>query len=385
MQYTKHPQYTYTKLGIYYFSKAVPSDLRLHYSKPRIVFSLKTKSAIQASRASKSMLAKLEGYWNSLRLQNVDIPAAHLLIDAGTNKLSDLPTIDDALAIYFKLKGSAKDKTFYSAGTRNIGYVVECLGCRALDNYSTADGSKFRDWLVAKGLAGSSIKRVFSSIKAIVNMVIQEHGLDIRNPFSGIYLPSNDDSVRRHPISASNIKRIQSECRVANDDLRWLIALISDSGMRLAEATGLHIDDLVLDAEIPYIQVQPHPWRTLKTSSSKRVIPLVGASLWAAKAIKANTTGKHCFPRYTNDTDCNSNSASAALNKWMQSIIGRGNVIHGFRHSFRDRLRAIEAATDLIDQLGGWSLQTVGQGYGNGYPMSVLSSAMNKIAGSAQT
>jgi len=38
------------------------------------------------------MLAKLEGYWNSLRLQRVDIPAAHLLINAGSNKQSDLPT-----------------------------------------------------------------------------------------------------------------------------------------------------------------------------------------------------------------------------------------------------------------------------------------------------
>ena len=29
-------------------------------------------------------------------------------------------------------------------------------------------------------------------------------------------------------------------------------------------------------------------------------------------------------------------------------------------HSFRDRLRAAEAPTELIDQLGGWSLKTVG-------------------------
>jgi hypothetical protein len=32
----------------------------------------------------------------------------------------------------------------------------------------------------------------------------------------------------------------------------------------------------------------------------------------------------------------------------------------------------VEAPVDLIDQLGGWSLQSVAQGYGDGYPLTVL-------------
>jgi len=49
----------------------------------------------------------------------------------------------------------------------------------------------------------------------------------------------------------------------------------------------------------------------------------------------------------------------------------------------RFKMRWVDEASDkpvdLIGQLGGWSLQTVGQGYGNGYPMSVLRSEMEKI------
>ena len=144
------------------------------------------------------------------------------------------------------------------------------------------------------------------------------------------------------------------------------MALIFDTGMRLAEAVGLHQDDLVLDADVPYVQVREHAWRPLKTSTSQRVIPLVGASLWAAQRIKQNGS-EYCFPRYTDGVKCKSNSASAALNKWIKQVAGSGNVIHGFRHSFRDRLRAVSAPIDMIDQLGGWSLQSVGQGYGDGY------------------
>ena len=66
-----------------------------------------------------------------------------------------------------------------------------------------------------------------------------------------------------------------------------MVSLIFDTGMRLSEAAGLHIDDIKLDDEVPHINHKPHPWRRLKTRGSQRQIPLVGASLWAAQRIKA--------------------------------------------------------------------------------------------------
>ena len=71
-----------------------------------------------------------------------------------------------------------------------------------------------------------------------------------------------------------------------DDEARWLVALISDTGMRLSEAAGLSVDDIKLDCEIPHIDLKPHSWRGLKTRGSLRQIPLVGASLWAATRVK---------------------------------------------------------------------------------------------------
>ena len=100
----------------------------------------------------------------------------------------------------------------------------------------------------------------------------------------------------------------------------------------------------------------------------------MGASLWACERIlEHNNDSIYAFPRYTSVSICNANSASAALNKWMKEKLSNPYVIHGFRHSFRDRLRAIECPSDIIDQLGGWRLKSVGQGYGKGYELSVLS------------
>jgi hypothetical protein len=38
----------------------------------------------------------------------------------------------------------------------------------------------------------------------------------------------------------------------------------------------------------------------------------------------------------------------------------------------RDRLRAVECPSDIIDQIGGWATNGVGQSYGRGYELSIL-------------
>ena len=150
--------------------------------------------------------------------------------------------------------------------------------------------------------------------------------------------------------------------------------------MRLGEGAGLLKSDINLNCEIPHINLSAHPWRRLKTKGSERYIPLIGESLWASKRIlEHNKDSLFAFPRYTSLQECNTNSASAALNKWLKEKLLNDFVIHGFRHSFRDRLRAIECPSEIIDQLGGWSLKSVGQGYGQGYSLQKLAKWIIKI------
>jgi hypothetical protein len=97
MRTLKHPQYTYIKDGSYYFSRSVPLDLRHLYLKPRIIQTFRTQSPARAKIASRTLSAKLDDYWLGIRLQQVDIPASHLLIDHGLPSVtSGLPTIEDA-------------------------------------------------------------------------------------------------------------------------------------------------------------------------------------------------------------------------------------------------------------------------------------------------
>ena len=378
MKTLKHPSYTYTKGGIYYFSKVVPQDLAALYAKPRIIKSLRTKSLSHARTASRSLLARLEDYWLGLRLQRTDVPAAHLLVVPKAQLDSVFPTLTDAMELYLAVKGQSKGKLFFSHARRNISYVIACLGSRPLDCYSSADAATFRQWLIDKKLSNTSLVRIFGVVKAVVNFSIKEQGLERKNSFSGVYIPA-ENNKKRYSVKGKELKSLQDECVLLDDDIRWLVALISDTGMRLSEAVGLLVDDLVLDSEQPHIKLVLHPHRRLKTGASERTIPLVGCSLWAAKRIKENSSLKFCFSRYCTEDNCNSNSASAAINKWIKKVISSEAVIHGLRHGFRDRLRAAEAPMDMIDQLGGWSLRSVGQGYGDGYQLDLLHRWMEKI------
>ena len=42
----------------------------------------------------------------------------------------------------------------------------------------------------------------------------------------------------------------------------------------------------------------------------------------------------------------------------------------------RDRIRAVNCPSDMINQIGGWSKKTIGEGYGEGYGLEALLSFM---------
>ena len=370
--------YLTNRNGIYYFQRRIPIDVRNHYNSHAIACSLKTRSRRIALRAASSLSMQLEEYWMTLRINQLTSIHCQKLKTSPDRAISGVSFMD-AKDLYLKLKGQGKAESFATYTERNVDYVLEAIGNKDLMDYEPSDGGVFRDWLTEKGLASSSVKRVFSTIRAITNLAIAEYGLDMRSPFANVYFPELDDIKERLPVSPHDIKLIQRHCRENNDEMRWLLALISDTGMRLAEAAGLALNDIVLDSEIPYINLKPNESRRLKTKQSSRKIPLIGLSLWAAQQVKSEFSGTYAFPRYTKGGRCNANSASAALNKWVKQIATQPVSLHSFRHSLTDRLRAVQCPRDIIDAIGGWTAGSIGEKYGQGYKLDVLHEWMLKL------
>jgi integrase len=131
-----------------------------------------------------------------------------------------------------------------------------------------------------------------------------------------------------------------------NEQARWFFYAMSETGARISELTGLQPEDIVLDAAIPHISIKDRPGRPLKTPQSQRMIPLVGFALDAFRACPKG------FPRYADRSD----SLSALVNKYLKTrnlLPSEEHSVYSLRHSFQDRLLAVNAPDRVQAELMG--------------------------------
>ena len=205
--------YICVRFGIYHFVRLVPTDVKQHYRCDRFSISLRTKSVKTANLSAKSINKRLDDYWHGLRLQKMDVPALHLAIDDKDDVVDDSPTMVEAVAIYLRPKSHKHTLTFFRAAKRNGKYVAEALGNRPITSYSSSHASAFRDYLFEKGLALGSVKRIFGSVRSIINLVMQERGIEGANGFAKTYMPERHDSQDRQPIPQDKLVQLQHACK----------------------------------------------------------------------------------------------------------------------------------------------------------------------------
>lgn len=294
-------------------------------------------------------------------LDPIDVEALRLLNEEPKFRLSD------ALEVYLDGHKNKDKKKFRGDTERVWGRLIALIGDKALQQVTRADANEFVTWGIGEGVRTTTIERHISILRAIFNVAIVEREVAKQNPFLRLRIPGlGEDSKARESFNNDQLITLIHECKKRDDDVRWLLALQIDLGCRIAESAGLALEDLHLDAPIPYVSIRPHPWRTLKTKSSKRNVPLVGVSLWAARRIiKAARPGQtHAFPRYTDKNECRATHASNTINKWIESRLGSNKTTHEFRHTIRDRLRNVGAPKDIQDAVGGGVRKTLGTSTG---------------------
>ena len=356
--------YLVRKRGIFYLQKRIPQQLTAHYGRIFVRKSLRTKDRLEASKLASQLVRGLEREWNELLFT---VSATGSVYDLLHDKPIALPTLSEARKTYCEMKGRADDRRFVRYTSRVVSEIVQLAGDKVINGYTRNDALLFRDSLLKREVSHNTVKRNFECIRAIWNFAARENGISDPNPFANMNYGNGAAAIKRMPIPIDDIRKVQQLCYQRDDDIRWLIALLSDTGMRLAEAAGLAREDVFLDTEIPHIRLCERSWRPLKTRSSERDVPLVGAALWAAKRAYDSGRNEYLFPRYCSDDGCKADYASNSLNKWLRKHVPSGCVVHSFRHSMRDRLRAVECPAEIIDQLGGWVRLGTGAKYGSGF------------------
>jgi integrase len=203
--------------------------------------------------------------------------------------------------------------------------------------------------------------------------------LDKRNPFTRLFIRNEgDDIFKRGTFTNEQLKYGYDQALTSGSAVKLLMPLLGETGCRLAEIVGLKLDDIDLENEL--VHIKPNYARRLKNRSSERVLPLVGYAKLAMEQALTQADDGWLFPQYIKAGHCYATHASNAVNKWLKRDFS-GLTAHSLRHTFRDRLRAVECPVDMIDQIGGWrSVSGVGVSYGKGYSGNFSERYLMKIS-----
>ena len=145
------------------------------------------------------------------------------------------------------------------------------VGDKHIDTYSRQDANLLRDTLTDRALHSATVKKSLSTLCTIVNFTNRECGLKGENAVSDVYFSDDelDTKTKRQPLQLPVIWFVQRECQTLDDEARWFISLISNTGMRLSEAAGLIKGDLCLDHKHSQLVLKVHIWRRQKTKGSE--------------------------------------------------------------------------------------------------------------------
>ena len=247
-----------------------------------------------------------------------------------------------------------------------LSTFISLAGDRDVSEYTRQDAKLFVHHLEMKGNKTATIRRRINSLSAIMNYAYSELDLDKCNPFTRLFIRNEGDDVfKRGIFTNEQLKLGYDKALASGSTVKLLMPLLGETGCRLAEIVGLRLEDINLDNDLVYIR--PNSARRLKNRTSERMVPLVGYAKLAIEQALTQANDEWLFPQYLKVGHCYATHASNAVNKWLKKDFG-GLTAHCLRHTFRDRLRAIECPTNMIDQLGGWRLaSSIGTNYGHGY------------------
>ncbi len=255
------------------------------------------------------------------------------------------PTLEDAKGFYIaeRVSGSSfaqkKRKTRLDAMMRTVKAALGEIP--ALPDWTIDDAYKVRDYLLGKGtLKPSSVRRELNDLKGIFSLYKDKKLRSMENPFAGLELPKSvvSDKEAREPLPVDVLEAVRGLILMkANPDLKLIWRLLEGTGCRLAEVTGIRVQDIVTDGEAPYLRIVSHESRRLKNASSKRDVPLVGDALAAAsEAVRAAQGSLFAFARYSGPAG--PNTASQSLMKWLRKVTDNPlYAVHSLRHNMADR------------------------------------------------
>lgn len=156
-----------------------------------------------------------------------------------------------------------------------------------------------------------------------------------------------------------------------NADAALIVYAMIETGCRPSELSNILPENIVLDADVPFIRIRPRSDRQVKSRASSRDIPLVGCSL---EAFRRAPNG---FPRYRDKGNLMSKAIMDGL-RARDLLPTPDHRLYSLRHSFEKRM--LEAGLDYGLRCLLMGHKNSRPSYGDGGSMTYRRNELLKIA-----
>jgi len=166
-------------------------------------------------------------------------------------------TLEDARRKHFELGKGPSNNIAEGQFNRAWSLLLRITGDITLEHLRREHANEFVRRLIRQGVGPETVKRYLSQVRPVVKTGIQEFELQLSNPFEGVIIPNKGEPKRkpRDVYTMEELDAIHKKCREVNDERRWAIAMLSDTGARVAEIAGLRKEDVFLDHAVPHIRL----------------------------------------------------------------------------------------------------------------------------------
>jgi integrase len=328
-----------------------------------------TKEALEAKESLDFLIGEVTSFYGSTELDH-EGGYRQWLSDFGDHLLNFLKngqgvgSISEGVSLY--LKQTQRDHLDVKTASvrtahRVVAYFVETIGDKQLDQINRKDVERY----ISKRLEvvkTTSVQRELRSLSALWNKCAQALDLRVLNPFANQPIRGlGSDALERYTPTVLETQKLLEVLEVkasgAPESYVWpLVAIAALTGCRLSEVWGLLPVDYEREAQTLWIR--PNTKRkTLKTKrNSVRPIPVLEPlEIWLARYFVA-TSGASSGAK-------SANSASASSVKALKALgFAFGN--HSLRHGMKQRLVEADAPMNVLEELLGWSGQSMASNYG---------------------
>ncbi|MEM6415586.1 MAG: tyrosine-type recombinase/integrase [Pseudomonadota bacterium] len=356
-------------------------------------FAYKTAEDIADTESTRALLDRISILEQQLSNTKSDGPKQRdieALLGAAPDP-SECVTVSEAFKIFVEKiafddqynKSEAQRYSWEKTKRTSINYFIDQMGDMAVNDITRDVAIDYQDWWKDRmdpedgsdPVTPNTANRHIGNVRSLLQRYFEHVGVtNYDDPFRKMYfsgktvekkrLPFEDDWVRSKILAPGLFDGL-------NDELRVMIFVLIETGARLSEICGLRPEDIRLNHKVPHLHIRPEQKRELKTKTSARDIPLVGA---ARIAMMAAPEG---FPRYYDK----SGTASANLMKAFRQrklLPTDQHKIYSFRHSFEDRM--LHAGLDYGLRCALMGHNNTRPEYGMGGSLEYRQDELNKIA-----